>query len=530
MSRPLRGAALSPLMHWLLLVAGLALVTVTRDFDRGLAPIWFGAVIGMASGQLFAHARLKIWLAIVFGIFELWVMLAFVPDRGLFDERGEGLLALCAAMFSGYFSMTERGALLGLWLPVVIWMLPIVDGGKVTLDGKGTLLTAALVVMLVATMIARESRRVAFWQHSEAIDAPKRRRVVLREAPSSAATRSVLSLGFASALIAFVAFGAPRLWRTEGRRTNVAAPLGSSGDGRPCCEAVSSIEEDHVSELLSARASMKQDVPHEAPCRLCMDRAPVADTTTIDVSTGPIVAAPSTGVQTASTPAYPSPTIEPQPLSHATAAPTATTPPQDRTSSPPTSTPAPTNDAPTNAAATTAGHEQAVASNAPARSADDIARASRPTVARTTALKDADASGASFPVSFLAFAALALLFGHVATRVIRRLVRVRHLADPMWIENVDQRVSNLWELALVGLRDAGYRAKCDERPADFAERVRVEGMRECAVVLERARHGVRVDEGDLATMRRCALAAYRAAQRRAGFVGRLVGRCRWPLT
>src|SRR5581483_8764451 len=55
-NRPLRGAALSPLMHWLLLVAGLALVTVTRDFDRGLAPIWFGAVIGMASGQLFARA------------------------------------------------------------------------------------------------------------------------------------------------------------------------------------------------------------------------------------------------------------------------------------------------------------------------------------------------------------------------------------------------------------------------------------------------------------------------------------------
>ena len=39
-------------------------------------------------------------------------------------------------------------------------------------------------------------------------------------------------------------------------------------------------------------------------------------------------------------------------------------------------------------------------------------------------------------------------------RCYRRLLALRHLRRPFWPETVDQRVSNLWQLMLVGLRDA----------------------------------------------------------------------------
>lgn len=117
----------------------------------------------------------------------------------------------------------------------------------------------------------------------------------------------------------------------------------------------------------------------------------------------------------------------------------------------------------------------------------------------------------------------------VALRPLRRLVTVRHLRRPLWAEGVDQRVSNLWELALIGLRDVGFHPAPGEQPQALARRVGLPALATCAGVLERARHGVRVDAADLEAMRRAAEAAYAEARRRAGWAGRAAGWLRWPL-
>jgi len=118
---------------------------------------------------------------------------------------------------------------------------------------------------------------------------------------------------------------------------------------------------------------------------------------------------------------------------------------------------------------------------------------------------------------------------HLAMRPLRRLVTLRHLRSALWPESVDQRVSNLWQLALVGLRDAGWQLAPGEQPHELASRVRVDGVESCATVLERARHGVRVDAHDLEQMRRDASSAYESARRRVGWLARAVGWLRWPL-
>jgi hypothetical protein len=95
---------------------------------------------------------------------------------------------------------------------------------------------------------------------------------------------------------------------------------------------------------------------------------------------------------------------------------------------------------------------------------------------------------------------------------------------------VDQRVSNLWQLALVGLRDAGWRPASGEQPQQLARRVGVDGIEACAAVLERARHGVRVDASDLQAIESGAEAAYEDARGRASWTARVLGWFRWPLT
>jgi hypothetical protein len=128
---------------------------------------------------------------------------------------------------------------------------------------------------------------------------------------------------------------------------------------------------------------------------------------------------------------------------------------------------------------------------------------------------------------------LALAFlgtaAHLALRALRRLLTVRHLGRPFWPETVDQRVSNLWQLMLVGLRDAGFRPVPGEQPQELAHRIGLDGMTTCATVLERTRHGVRVDRADLEAMTGAALSVYRAARRQAGGAARAAAWVRWPL-
>jgi hypothetical protein len=118
---------------------------------------------------------------------------------------------------------------------------------------------------------------------------------------------------------------------------------------------------------------------------------------------------------------------------------------------------------------------------------------------------------------------------HLTMRPLRRLLTVRHLRSALWPESVDQRVSNLWQLALVGLRDAGWQVAPGEQPQELARRVGVPGLESCATVLDRARHGVRVDADDLSQMGRDASSVYEKARRRVGWIARAAGWLRWPL-
>lgn len=117
----------------------------------------------------------------------------------------------------------------------------------------------------------------------------------------------------------------------------------------------------------------------------------------------------------------------------------------------------------------------------------------------------------------------------LGTRFVRRQVTLRHLARPFWDESIDQRISNHWQRMLIGLRDAGIQLRSTEQPGAFAKRIALEGMDECATILERVRHGVRVEDEDLAAMGHKTDAIYRAAQKKAGVAGRIAGSFRWPL-
>jgi hypothetical protein len=114
-------------------------------------------------------------------------------------------------------------------------------------------------------------------------------------------------------------------------------------------------------------------------------------------------------------------------------------------------------------------------------------------------------------------------------RPLRRALVLRHLRRPFWTETVDQRVSNAWQLVLVGLRDAGWRSDGGEAPREIAKRVGVAGVEDCATILDRARHGIRIDREDLATMVSSADAAYRTARTKVGRISRTIAWLRWPL-
>jgi hypothetical protein len=117
----------------------------------------------------------------------------------------------------------------------------------------------------------------------------------------------------------------------------------------------------------------------------------------------------------------------------------------------------------------------------------------------------------------------------LALRPLRRAIALRHLRRPYWSETVDQRISNSWQLVLVGLRDAGWRADAVESPRELAKRVGIAGVEQCATILDRARHGIRIDRDDLADMSATADVAYRNARKQVSGVARASSWLRWPL-
>jgi len=164
--------------------------------------------------------------------------------------------------------------------------------------------------------------------------------------------------------------------------------------------------------------------------------------------------------------------------------------------------------------------------------ADDAAdHAGQASPSTTHALAAREDRGLSFLawLSAVIAAILGLQLAAFALRPLRRAITLRHLRRPFWEETVDQRVSNWWQLVLVGLRDAGWRTSSDESPREFARRVEVDGVERCASILDRARHGIRIDHDDLDAMGAEAETAYRSARGRTGRLARFAAWLRWPL-
>ena len=117
----------------------------------------------------------------------------------------------------------------------------------------------------------------------------------------------------------------------------------------------------------------------------------------------------------------------------------------------------------------------------------------------------------------------------LALRPLRRALTLRHLRSPFWAETVDQRVSNSWQLALVGLRDGGWRVRASETPTELARRVGDADLERCATILERARYGIQIDADDLTTMGTAAEGVYDAARGKVSPTARAAAWLRWPL-
>ncbi len=156
------------------------------------------------------------------------------------------------------------------------------------------------------------------------------------------------------------------------------------------------------------------------------------------------------------------------------------------------------------------------------RPAPSATRAQRPAA-------QSQASGLMRWLSAFIAAIIALQLLRFLFRPLRRMIHLRHLRKPFWEETVDQRVSNWWQLVLVGLRDAGYRTTSDEQPREFARRTGVDGVEKAAAILDRTRHGIRVDQDDLQEMSTASEAAYRSAREGTSTLARAAAQIRWPL-
>ena len=529
---PTPRTATASLAYWLLLLCGLAALTVARlDELDSMLSLWLGAVIGTAFGQILAWRRMRLWLVGVIVLNSMWLgALLMMPFWALFKGLADPWMSLQVSVFAfapaalcGYLALTERGGLAAFWFPAVLWTLAILDrpGGTSLADHGSWLLLSALAVLFLAFLHARETRRLALWRrHATVRISPPRGFAVLREAPLRVIAQAAWLAGLGAATLLLTAWIAPHLWHKDklpGSAANapsVASSTSGGADGaqaqaESCCPepAVASARRERVREYFPLLRTHEQDVaPVPSHCVLCVDGVPPGTTTAVTYPPG---TATGTGDQVARGDS-PTPPGEPSARYH------------DSTPSSPTARPA----APT---ATPTAPPAAPWRSPPPRivRAPSAATAGPPpsVVAVAVAVATTEDHPFEWPLT-LSLVGLAL---HLALRPLRRLITLRHLGRPLWPETVDQRVSNLWELMLVGLRDAGFHTVPGEPPQELARRVGLEGMKTCADVLERARHGVRVDAADLAAMSAAARIVYSAARRRAGWAARAAAWLRWPL-
>lgn len=502
-----RLAAPLVLVYWAALVVGLSVYSTARADADELWALWLGALGGTALGQSLALKNVRAWLA---AVVVAGVALLAAPALAGGGAPTALAAALVPAALCGYWSLGERSAPAAFWFPAMTWMLTVVDrldgdDAAATLDARAFVLLGGVAVLFLALLWAAERRRVGLWRTVGRVSG---RAATLREPAGRTVARAGFAAAVAALTLALTAWVAPHLWQGEtlrGQRvTEFADGIGvGERDGEPCCPLVSvEAPRVRVREFLDvAHGVTRPPARAGLNCVACDVAARISGrvgaavpvlATTAPVAPAPAPVAPATHEVAPVTPVAPRvPTTPTTPLAAPSPpAPTAT----------PTATPT---------------------------------RTTAPVVAavRTPSPKPrADLSGLMRLLLLMVVAAAALVAATSTLRPLRRAVTLRHLRRPYWVEPLEQRVSNLWQLALVGLRDAGFCARAGEQPEELARRVRVDGVGECAAVLERARHGLGVADGDVAAMRRAAELAYRAARARLSLLARIASALRWPLT
>lgn len=503
-------------------------------------------------------------------------------------------MAFVPAALCGYFCLGDRAQLVAFWFPAVLWMLSILDGtsGQATPDGAGIVLLGALAVLFIVFLRVRESRRVALWRTVAAAPlATTKPSAVLKEPPGRQIARGGWALLVSSITFAVTAWVAPYLWQTESfdaGQVEVAAP--EPTQGLPCCPVHwdAEVTRSRVSEYFDIGRGHDEITgpPRKGiDCQVC--EGPAIGVTGATVATGDVIIGGDPidpGIVVGGDPALPSyagrfqgqerapghggqwrsSTVRPAPatITDPPAAPDIVPQVAEVDPLPPAAppvvevpAPAPLIDPVPPSPPPSMPEPQVLAPSEPSAAPDpapmpDIEPATPPPTvvdhpwAITPTPAPAPASsfrphrslaGGVGPnllhwITVLIAAAMLFQLTALGLRPLRRWITLRHLRRPFWDETIDQRVSNSWQLALIGLRDAGWRSTSSEAPREFAQRAGVEGLERCATILERARHGVAIDAGDLSEMATSADTAYRSARNTLGPVARTIASIRWPLT
>jgi hypothetical protein len=562
-------------VYWLMLVLGMATCLAMRSDApvAAIGAIWTGTVAGTVIGHGLALLNVRTWFALV-TIFLLAVVLGPTAPREL---SGSTLwLAFVPAAACAFWSLGDRTTLVAFWYPAVIWMLSILDHASPSNvpDDIGLALLGVLALLFLLFLRARETRRVALWRSVAPMPttlAHAGPTTLLKERSGLRIARTGWALTTSALAFAATAWLAPRLWRAE-QTASTTEPIAAQHEtiGLPCCPVAEEVElpQHRVKEYFAiGRSHAKAPVALEQhDCRRCDGYGPGGTQVATGIDVPPDIATGGIGTSYADSPyvppalpargevasgwtppvgTLPAPVPQWDPTAGEMAlpsppptqnAPELSPPPSVAAASPPPlqisarelSPPPPTPPSSPAAAPTTSGpspgptaaqHHATTTSTTAASGATSAQHSSPPPIGRSMLQW----------LAVLLGAALLMQLGALALRPVRRLVTLRHLRDPFWKETVDQRVSNAWQLALVGLRDAGWRPDGNESPRELAKRVGVSGVERCASILERAQHGVGIDADDLETMTDSAQAAYQDARSKLGPVARAATWLRWPL-
>ncbi len=525
--------------YWALISFGLAIfATLHADALGPLGPVCTGTLLGTAMGQILAWRRFRMWLA---ALVVIGLGLLVLP--GLREElQGKPLwLTFLPAALCGYWSLGDRTSLASFWFPAMIWMLSILDHVETHAlpGGTGLALFVSLVALFFVFLRVREERRISHWRTvAPSPLAVVRPVVVLQEAGGAGLARGVWGLIAATLALAATAWIAPMLWSPESLEAGNEA-VAETQLGLPCCPkdlAVAPITHGRVKEYLDLERGLDHQgalIPGK-DCKVCEAVVVGQITPGGYYPTGSYGYANPTGPMGSSG-------GDASPPSDDAPAPVATTSPVPVASgdvtTPPPAALYPPHVAPTvvSPPVVTPSSTEAVPRTPPPLDPHHASTLSAHTPVTSSAVSPRMGTSQSRLPDLLHWAAvlaaamcLFQLFS-LGLRPVRRYLALRHFRHPYWDETIDQRISNAWQLALVGLRDAGFRASVGEQPNALARRVPVVGLDRCATILDRTRHGVGIDDDDLATMTASSVQAYTAARSRLGGWARATSWLRWPL-